>query len=118
MSRGGLVKTLDGGPLCPMSFGNLSGEHRAERIYNDLMYNAFKPLRETGGQPDPDGDLPPALESVYSQVVYNNTYREMHLHREVTQFVEGRTIAEVEAYFWRCHLCGHTIPATTVKRTP
>jgi len=120
MSRGELIRdTHGGGPLCPMSMGALSGEHRAERIFDDLMHNAFKPLRSNDtGQPDPEGDLPPDLDKAYSAVIYSPTYSRMHLHKEGTTFMEGRTIIDVEAYYWRCHLCGHTIPATTIKRTP
>jgi hypothetical protein len=118
VSDGGLIKEMfDDGPLCPMSMGALNGEHRAERIFDDVLYEASKPFRvNSDGQPDPDGDLPKDLDTLYNAVVYSPTYRRMLLHYEATSFMQDGALKHVRAYYWRCHLCGYILPATTLEK--
>lgn len=116
---GALIReTFKDGPLCPQSLGALSGEHRAERLYDDAIYEASKAFRkDADGNPDPNGDLPPDLDTLYNSITFNGTYRRMYLHYEETEFMQGQGMYKVKAYYWRCHLCGYILPATTLEKT-
>lgn len=116
---GELVRESMDRPLCPGSLPPVNTHHRVEVTFQDRLYDAFKPLRvNDAGEPDTDGELPPHLDEVYSKVAYSETYSRMYLHTEQTSYVKGRQLVTVEAHYWKCHLCGQMLPATTVEKRP
>lgn len=110
---------LNNGPLCPQSIYPANGRHQAATDFADRLYRAMEPFKvDAEGNPDPAGELPANLETIYHKVVHPEDNSHMILHSETTEFVQGRKLVTVETYFWKCHLCGHILPATTVSRQP
>ena len=62
------------------------------------------------------GSAPEALEKVSTALDYGPTTADrMHLYFDRTSFMQGREFITVEAWYFRCAICGLMLPA---QRTP
>lgn len=109
MSDGGIVRMLSETdlPMCPN--GILRPIHQAHQLRNtmiDAHYDVTKPYQ------DEDGELPEALQKASNALHYGPTTADrMHLYFNRVSFLQGRQLVKVEAWYFRCAICGLMLPA-------
>jgi hypothetical protein len=112
MSDGGVVRTLSDSdlPMCPN--GMLRPIHEAHQLHTrmiDALYEATKPYENE------DGELPEPLDKASTALSYGPTTADrMHLYFDRVGFMQGREHVMVEAWYFRCAICGLMLPAQRV----
>lgn len=100
----GLVRNLNDGPLCPNSVGEPMHEaHRLRVRVLDAFYEA--------ADKDEDNEMPEPLERAYSAAAYGRVEDRMDLFAHSTGFLDGNRRVTIEAWWYRCRVCGLVLPA-------
>jgi hypothetical protein len=104
------MRLLDqhGGPLCPNSFDPAHPSHTLRNRVLDLFYEA--------APKDADGELAEDMSKVYSAAAHGRLDDYMHLYRHEAGEIIGQPLLRVATWWWRCHVCGLTLPAQQVPR--
>jgi hypothetical protein len=96
-------------PLCPNIGwpGNPAHELRT-RVLN-AFYNA--------AEKDAEGEMTGTAEAAYSEAAYGSgTDERMHLYREGVAALYGGSYVTVEAWWFKCPICGFVLPANRIER--
>lgn len=105
-----IVETLDkNGPLCPNE--SRVARHPAHAVA-DLFADRLNVSLERHIGKDGEGQLVPAAEDIYDDVVYADHGMRLFL-AEAQPVQDVRTT--VQAYYWQCPICGFVLPAQAVK---
>jgi len=112
MSNGGIVRGLSDSdlPMCPNGMVRpIHPAHSLRVTMIDAAYDVTKPYK------DEDGELPEPLDKVSTALSYGPTTADrMHLYWDRVGFVQGGEYATVEAWYFRCAICGLMLPAQRV----
>jgi hypothetical protein len=108
----GVIDLLNSeGPICPNAM--LEPIHPSHAIAvraANAVYDAIP--RDSDGEPTTED-----LQKVNTAVSYGpDTTNRMRLYRDVVSAMQGSAPVAVEALFFRCGLCGLTLPASRVIR--
>lgn len=105
MSR--LVRDATEGPLCPNGLGDPVHEaHRLRVRALDAFYEAV--------EKNEDLEMPEPAERAYEAANSALTDR-MDLFQHSSHFTSGNRSFIVEAYWYRCRVCGLVLPATSAE---
>jgi hypothetical protein len=107
VSDGELIRELSDSdkPLCP----NIGQPINAAHALRNRMLNAFYEAAEK----NTDGDMTEPVDKAYYAAAYGFTTSDrMNLYRDSASFVRGREIVVVEAWYFRCGICGLILPAS------
>jgi hypothetical protein len=92
-------------PMCPN--GISEPIHPAHRM-RIRMLDAYSNAAER----DADGEMAPPVDQAYYAAAYSgSTEDRMWLYREAAGFMRGRVHTLVEAWYFRCQICGLILPA-------
>lgn len=103
-----LVQHVVDKPLCPRSFGpgSVATEHEVHVRMANAFYNAAPKNEDDGEFVSPD------VDKAYSAAVYGpTTGTDMDLYVESSGGRYGGEHVVVEAFYFKCHVCGFILPA-------
>jgi hypothetical protein len=112
LSSEGVIDLMYGdGPLCPNSMLlPIHPSHEMHVRVANAVYEATP--RDADGEP-----TTPELAQVSSAASYGSAVSaRMRLYRDVVSAMDGHIPVAVEALFFRCGICGLTLPANRVAR--
>lgn len=107
----GLVRGVQN-PLCPAGATQpISAEHRLRNAILDDMYRSLPK--------DANGDITEAAEAAYNAAAYGEFDDRMRLYHHGTgNIIIGQQILSVGSWFYRCPVCGLTLPAQIESQFP
>jgi hypothetical protein len=114
LSSEGVIDLLHGdGPLCPNSMLEpIHPSHAMHVRVSNVVYDNTP--RDADGEP-----TTPELAKVGQEVNYGQAVSSrMRLYRNVVSALSGSFPVAVEALFFRCGICGLTLPANRVPGQP
>lgn len=112
MSDGGIVRTLSESDLPPCPNGMMRPIHQAHQLRTTMIDAAYG---ATKAYETDDGELPEALDKVSQALDHGpTTIDRMNLYFDRVSFLQGRQIVAVEAWYFRCAICGLMLPAQRV----
>jgi hypothetical protein len=95
-------------PLCP---NNGSPQHPAHKLHNELI-----DIVSANTEHDEDFEVvQPESDKINAAVAYGRFDGRMYLYKDSVSYIQGRTFMLVEAWYFRCNLCGLILPATATK---
>jgi hypothetical protein len=109
--RDGLIETLEAGPLCPGSFPPAHPSHAARNVVLNAVYTASPKNDDIEIQPE-------SAATAYSAAAYGVDARggdRMRLYRDTAQPVAA-PLSYIQAWYFRCSVCGLILPAGEVTR--
>ena len=107
---GELIRSLDdsGRPLCPNTLGGpIDSRHEAHVRTLNAFYEA--------AEKDADGEMAPPVDASYHAAAYGAVSDRMYLYVEDASFTYRGQRVTVEAWYFRCLICGLVLSAS---RTP
>jgi hypothetical protein len=114
MSDGGVVRTLSESdlPMCPN--GMMRPIHQAHQLRTTMINAAYEASKQYENN---DGELPEPLDKMSQALGYGPTTADrMNLYFDRVSFLDrGGEFVTVEAWYFRCAICGLMLPA---QRTP
>jgi hypothetical protein len=108
LSSEGVIDLMSGeGPLCPNSM--LLPIHPSHEMHVRVANAVYEAIpRDADGEP-----TTPELAKVNSAASYGSDVNaRMRLYRNVVSAMQGSRPVAVEALFFRCGICGLTLPAS------
>jgi hypothetical protein len=95
-----LVDHLNG-PLCPQSYSPMAAAHALAIEFQNAAYRA--------APKDDDGEMPPQAEAMYAALSSDRMC--LYVENSGTHVYGGQAVS-VQAWYWRCLICGFVLPAT------
>lgn len=114
MSDGGVIRMLSESdlPMCPN--GMMRPIHPAHALRTTMINAVYDVTKE---HENDDGELPEPLDKVSQALSYGPTTADrMNLYFDRVSFLQGREFVMVEAWHFRCAICGLMLPAQRMPR--
>jgi hypothetical protein len=91
-------------PLCPNVGWPGNSAHELHNRTLDAFYNAV--------EKDVEGEMPEPVAKAYNAAAYGQVSDRMNLYREAVVVNYGGSSLTVQAWWFKCPICGFVLPAS------
>jgi hypothetical protein len=95
-------------PLCPQQDFPTHPSHQLHVAIQNAAYGVID-------RNEDNETIDANQEKVYEAISYNRFDGRMYLYRISNSIYTGKKYTHVEAFYYKCSICGFTLPATQVE---